>query len=65
MICDNILRRMQKLALYTKEAMPDTAHCMETLTYAEYAYVTTNVQLKSRSEGEKIVVIPNLSLIHI
>ena len=38
---DSILRGMQKLALYTKEAMPDTAHCMETLTYAEYAYVTT------------------------
>ena len=35
MICDNILRRMQKLALYTKEAMLDMAHYMEMLTYAE------------------------------
>ena len=32
---------------------------MEVLTYAEYAYATTNAQLKSRSEGEKAVVIPN------
>ena len=32
---------------------------MEVLTYAEYAYATTNAQLKSRSEGEKVVVIPN------
>ena len=50
---------MQKLALYTKEAMPDMAHYMEMLTYAEYAYATTNVQLKSRSEEEKVVVIPD------
>ena len=50
---------MQKLALYTKEAMPDTAHCMETLTYAEYANAITNVKLKSRSEGEKVVEILN------
>ena len=50
---------MQQLALYTKEAMPDMAHEMEMLTYAEYAYATTSVQLKSLSEGEKVVVIPN------
>ena len=59
MLSDNILRGMQKLALYTKEATPDMAHYMEMLTYAEYAYATTNVQLKSRLEGDKIVVIPN------
>ena len=58
-LSDNILPGMQKLALYTKEAMPDMAHYMELLTYAEYAYATSNVQLKSRSEGEKVVVIPN------
>ena len=59
MLSDNILRGMQNFALYTKEAMPDMAHYMEMLTYAEYAYATTNVQLKSRSEGKKIIVLPN------
>ena len=39
--------------------MPDMAHYMKMLTYAEYAYATTNVQLKSRSEEEKVVVIPD------
>ena len=34
------------------------AHHMEMLTYAEYAYASTNVQLQ-RSEGEKILIIPN------
>ena len=50
---------MQKLALYTKEVVPDMAHEMEMLTYAEYAYSTTNVELKNSSEGEKVLVIPN------
>ena len=56
---DSILCGTQKLTLYTKEAIRDMAHYMEMLTYAEYAYATTSVQLKSRSEGEKAVVIPN------
>ena len=59
MLSDSILHGMQKLALYTKEAMLDMGHYMEMLTYAEYAYATTNVQLKSRSEGKKIIVLPN------
>ena len=50
---------MQKLTLYTKEAMPDMAHHMEMLTCAKHAYATTDVQLKRRSEGEKVVVISN------
>ena len=59
MLSDKIFRGMQKLALYTKQAMPDMGRYMEMLTYVEYAFATTNVQLKSRSEGEKYVVIPN------
>ena len=35
MLSDSILHGMQKLALYTKEAMLDMAHYMEMLTYAE------------------------------
>ena len=34
-------------------------HYMEMLTYAKYPYVTTNLQLRSRSEGEKVLVLPN------
>ena len=59
MLSDKIIRGMQKLALYTKEVVPDMAHEMEMLTYAEYAYSTTNVELKNSSEGEKVLVIPN------
>ena len=59
MLSDKIFRGMQNLALYTKQAMPDMGRYMEMLTYVEYAFATTNVQLKSRSEGEKYVVIPN------
>ena len=33
------------------------AHYIDMLTYAEYAYATTNVQGKSSSQGEKTVVI--------
>ena len=39
MLSDKILHGMQKLALYTKEVVPDMAHEMEMLTYAEYAYL--------------------------
>ena len=59
MLSDSTLRGMQKLALHTKEAMPDIAHYMEMRTHAEYAYATTSMQLKSPSEGEKVVAMPN------
>ena len=59
MLSDGIPHIMQKLALCTKEAMPDMAHHIKMLTYAEYAYAITNVKLKSRSEGEKVVEILN------
>lgn len=59
MISDTILREMKKLALYTKEALPDMAHDMQMLTYVVYGYTTASVQLKSLSEGEKVVVRPS------
>lgn len=52
------LRGLQQLCLYTNTALPDMAHYMEMLTYAEYAYAATNVQLQ-RSEGEKVLIVPN------
>ena len=58
MLFDNILRGMQKL-LYTKDAKVKLVYYIEMLTYAEYAYDTTSVQLKGRSEGEKVVGIPS------
>ena len=45
-------------SVYTNTTLPDMAHHMEMLTYAEYAYAATNVQLH-RSEGEKVSLIPN------
>ena len=33
---------------------------MEMLTYAKYAYTTTSVQLRSCSDGYKVVLIPNI-----
>lgn len=50
------LRKLQQLCPYTYSALLDIANYMEMLTYAEYAYAATNVQLQ-RSEGKKIRMI--------
>lgn len=60
MISDGILRGNQKLTLYTHEATLGMAHYIQMPTYAEYTHDATDlVDLKSRSEGEKVAVIPN------
>lgn len=60
MLSDSTFHRVQKLALYAKEAMTDMSHYMEMLTRAGYVYATASVQFKSRSEGEKVFTIPNI-----
>ena len=52
------LRKLQQLCLYNNTTLPDMAHHMEMLTYAEYAYAATNVKLQ-RSGGGKVLTIPN------
>ena len=34
-------------------------HCEERLNFFEYAYVANNTQIHSRSEGEKVKIVPN------
>ena len=50
---DRTTRELQQLNLYTGADLPDIAHNQELLSFAEYAYATTNMQLQTRSEGEK------------
>ena len=52
------LRELPQLCLYTNTALPDMAHHMEMLTYAEYPHAATNVH-QPRSEGENVLIIPN------
>lgn len=60
LVAERTLRELQQLNPYTGADLPDMGHQQDLLTFAEYAYATTNTQLQTRSEGEKKPkVVPN------
>ena len=53
------LSELKKLALFTKGDFPGVAHRDGFHNLVEYAYTATDTQLRSRSERDKLKVIPN------
>ena len=54
------VNELKRLALYTKSTLADMGYCDKRLKFLEYACVTNNTQIHSRSEGEMIKTIPNI-----
>lgn len=54
------LGKLKRLDLFTEGDAADVAHLNGCHNFVEYTRAATNTQLQSRSEGKKVIVVPNI-----